>query len=412
MKKIIISGGGTGGHIFPAIAIARALQRALDGAVDILFVGAKGKMEMEKVPEAGFPIKGVDIAGIQRSFSLKNILKNMMLPFKMLKSMRQTRKIFNDFSPDAVVGVGGFASWTSLQCAAKRGIPYLIQEQNSYAGVTNKRLALKASAICVAYDKMERFFPKEKIIFTGNPVRPEVIDIAGKREEALRFFNLSPDKKTLLVIGGSLGASSINKAVEKGLTRFCQAGLQVIWQTGKLDVEWAISAQRHREHGVTQSVIAGEAMQSNNSPVIASEAKQSSESQGSGLLHSVRNDEERNDVQVVSFIKRMDLAYAAADVIVSRAGAIAISELCHIGKPTVFVPFPYAAENHQYKNAQALVEKQAARLIPDAKVSDELTDTILSLLNNEPEMTTLSKNIKALAVDDADGRIAKKVSEL
>ncbi|MCL2511554.1 MAG: UDP-N-acetylglucosamine--N-acetylmuramyl-(pentapeptide) pyrophosphoryl-undecaprenol N-acetylglucosamine transferase, partial [Bacteroidales bacterium] len=284
--KIIISGGGTGGHIFPAIAIARALQRELNGNVEILFVGALGKMEMEKVPEAGFSIKGVDIAGIQRSFTVKNIIKNMMLPFKMLKSMRQTRKIFEEFAPDAVAGVGGFASWSTLQYAAKKGVPYLIQEQNSYAGITNKKLALKASKICVAYNNMERFFPKEKIIFTGNPVRPEVIDIEGKREDALRFFNLTPKKKTLLVIGGSLGASSINKAIEKGLPQFHQADLQVIWQTGKLDIDHATEVAKSFP-----------------------------------------------DVRAVSFIKQMDLAYAAADMIVSRAGAIAISELCHIGKP-------------------------------------------------------------------------------
>jgi len=363
--KVIISGGGTGGHIFPAIAIANALKKTSDVNVDILFVGAKGKMEMEKVPEAGYPIKGVDIAGIQRSFSIKNIIKNMMLPFKMLKSMKQTGKIFDEFAPDVVVGVGGFASWSTLQCAAKRHIPYLIQEQNSYAGITNKKLAKKASKICVAYNNMERFFPKEKIVFTGNPVRPEVINIEGKREESLRFFNLMPEKKTLLVIGGSLGASSINKAIEKGLSAFQQANLQIIWQTGKYDIETATEVAK-----------------------------------------------EFPNVQAVSFIKRMDLAYAAADVIVSRAGAIAISELCHIGKPTVFVPFPFAAENHQYKNAQALSEKQAARLIPDAHVIDELTDTILSLLNNEPEMAQLSKNIKALAANDADGKIAEEVIRL
>ena len=279
--------------------------------------------------------------------------------------MRQTRKIFDDFAPDAVAGVGGFASWSTLQYAAKRHIPYLIQEQNSYAGVTNKKLALKASKICVAYDNMERFFPKEKIIFTGNPVRPEVIDIEGKREEAIRFFNLTPEKKTLLVIGGSLGASSVNKAIEKGLPQLQQADLQVIWQTGKLDI-----------------------------------------------VHATEVATAFPNVQAVSFIKRMDLAYAAADMIVSRAGAIAISELCHIGKPVIFVPYPYAAENHQYKNAQALVEKQAAHLIPDAKVSDELPNAIMELRNNETKMTQLSKNIKALAVSDADRKIAEEVIDL
>jgi UDP-N-acetylglucosamine--N-acetylmuramyl-(pentapeptide) pyrophosphoryl-undecaprenol N-acetylglucosamine transferase len=289
----------------------------------------------------------------------------MMLPFKMWKSMQQTHKIFDDFAPDVVAGVGGFASWSTLQCAAKRHIPYLIQEQNSYAGVTNKKLALKASRICVAYDNMGHFFPKEKIIFTGNPVRPEVIDIEGKKEEGLRFFNLAPNKKTLLVIGGSLGASSLNKAVEKGLAQFHQAGLQVIWQTGKFDIDHAMEVAK-----------------------------------------------DFPNVQVVSFIKKMDLAYAAADMIVSRAGAIAISELCHIGKPVIFVPYPYAAENHQYKNAQALVEKQAAYLIPDAKVSDELPDAIMNLLNDEAKMTLFSNNIKALAVNDADEKIAEEIIKL
>ena len=363
--KIIISGGGTGGHIFPAIAIARALQEELSGEVDILFVGARGKMEMEKVPEAGFPIKGVDIAGIQRSFSLKNIIKNMVLPFKMWKSMKQTRKIFDDFSPDAVAGVGGFASWSTLRYASKKRIPYLIQEQNSYAGITNKKLALKASKICVAYNNMERFFPKEKIILTGNPVRPEVIDIEGKRAEALNFFNLSSDKKTLLVIGGSLGASSLNRAIESGLSAFQQSDLQIVWQTGALDVQQATEAAK-----------------------------------------------EFPDVHVVSFIKRMDLAYAAADMIVSRAGAIAISELCHIGKPVIFVPYPYAAENHQYKNALALVEKQAAHLIPDAKVTAELPTAIITLLNDEAKTTLFSQNIKTLATNNAAGKIAEEVMKL
>jgi UDP-N-acetylglucosamine--N-acetylmuramyl-(pentapeptide) pyrophosphoryl-undecaprenol N-acetylglucosamine transferase len=363
--KVIIAGGGTGGHIFPAIAIANALQKELGGNVDILFVGAKGKMEMEKVPEAGFQIKGVDIAGIQRSFSIKNIIKNLFLPFKMMKSLKQTRKIFDDFTPDVVVGVGGFASWPTLQCAAKRRIPYLIQEQNSYAGVTNKKLALKASKICVAYNNMEHFFPKEKLVFTGNPVRPDVINIKGKRKEGLRFFNLMPEKKTLLVVGGSLGASSINKAIEKGLQQFLRANLQIVWQTGKYDIETA-----------TETV------------------------------------KDFPNVRAVSFIKRMDLAYAAADMIVSRAGAIAISELCHIGKPVIFVPYPLAAENHQYKNAQALSEKQAAHIVPDAKVIDELPTAIFNLLNNETEMTSLSKNIKALATNDADGKIAREVVKL
>ena len=363
--KVIISGGGTGGHIFPAIAIARALQKTLNGNVEILFVGANGKMEMEKVPEAGFPIKGVDIAGLQRSFSLKNIIKNIMLPFKMWKSMKQTRRIFDAFKPDVVAGVGGFASWSTLQCAAKRHLPYLIQEQNSYAGITNKKLASKASKICVAYDNMEHFFPKEKIIFTGNPIRPDVIDIEGKREEALQFFNLTSGKKTLLVIGGSLGASSINQAIEKGLSQFEQSGLQIIWQTGKYDIEHATEISR-------------------NFP----------------------------NVHAVSFIKRMDLAYAAADVIVSRAGAIAISELCHIGKPVIFVPYPYAAENHQYKNAQALVEKQAAELIPDNECSNKLTQVVINVLDNETKMQTLSKNIKSLATNDADMKIAAAIVDL
>lgn len=363
--KIVISGGGTGGHIFPAIAIANSLKERLGDRVEILFIGAKGKIEMEKVPEAGYRIIGLNIAGIQRSFSPKNILKNLAFPFKLMQSTKQAKQIIKQFEPDAAVGVGGFASGPALRAALKLHIPVLIQEQNSYPGITNKVLSKKADAVCVAYSGMEQYFPKEKIVLAGNPVRRQVIDIQGKREEALRFFGLAEDKKTLLIVGGSLGAWSINEAVAAGLEKLTEAGLQIIWQTGKPYAENA--------ENVAKTFPA---------------------------------------VKVAPFIKEMDLAYAAADAMVSRAGAIAISELCNIGKPVVFVPYPHAAENHQMKNAMALVEKNAALMIPDAEVSEKLIGAVLALLEDNAEMFKLSVNIKKLAIKDADEKITTEILKL
>lgn len=363
--KIIISGGGTGGHIFPAIAIANALKETLGAKVDILFIGAKGKMEMEKVPEAGYPIVGLNIAGIQRSMSFKNLCRNITFPFKLMQSMQQAKKAIDSFEPEVVIGVGGFASGPTLRCATNRGIPTLIQEQNSYPGVTNKILSKKVDKICVAYAGMENFFPTSKIITTGNPIRKQVIDIEGKKEEALRFFGLENSKKTLFVVGGSLGAWSINQAIRDGLKKLDDAGLQIIWQTGKPYYEHAVETVREWPH-----------------------------------------------VKAVQFIKEMDLAYAAADIIVSRAGAIAISELCNVGKPVIFVPYPHASENHQFKNAMALVNNKAAWLVSDSESANELVNTITALLGNNNEMERLSTNIKRLAIKDADNRIAEEIIKL
>ncbi|MDR0364485.1 MAG: undecaprenyldiphospho-muramoylpentapeptide beta-N-acetylglucosaminyltransferase [Bacteroidales bacterium] len=363
--KIIISGGGTGGHIFPAIAIANSLKKRMADHAVILFTGANGKIEMEKVPEAGYRIIGLNITGIQRSFSLKNILKNLSFPFKLMQSSKHAKRIIREFAPDIVVGVGGFASGPTLRGAIKLHIPTLIQEQNSYPGITNKILSKKADKVCVAYSGMEQYFSPEKIVLTGNPVRRQVIDIEGKREEAIRFFNLNQNKKTLLIVGGSLGAWTINKAIRSGLEEFEKADIQIIWQTGKPYFEQAQEAAKVKQ-----------------------------------------------DVHAIQFIKEMDMAYAAADVIVSRAGAIAISELCNVGKPVVFVPYPHAAENHQMRNAMALLEKNAALMIPDAEASEKLVKTVLELFDNSSRMQKLSSNIKLLAISDAGEKIVNEILKL
>ena len=364
--KVIISGGGTGGHIFPAIAIANALK-AKNQAVEILFVGAEGRMEMEKVPEAGYKIVGLRIAGLQRSFSLKSIKKNLSFPFKLIGSLMKAKKILKEFKPDVVVGVGGYASGPMLRVATGNGVPGLIQEQNSYPGITNKLLGNRVSRICVAYDGMEKYFPKEKIILTGNPVRKEVVQLEGKRERAMEFFGLDPNKKTILVIGGSLGARSINQGIKPCLDRFRQQGLQLIWQTGKLFIDEAEKAvASHKEAGI----------------------------------------------QAHQFIKKMDYAYAAADLVVSRAGAIAVSELCLTQKPSILVPYPHAAEDHQTKNALALVNHGAAVLIPDQDVGEKLGGRILELMESEDERQKLSRNISGLGFQDADEVIANEVLNL
>lgn len=358
-KRIIISGGGTGGHIFPAIAIANALKK-LDPTTKILFVGAKGRMEMERVPAAGYEIVGLDIQGIQR----KSILKNLALPFKLIGSVLKSMRIIHDFKPDAAVGVGGYASGPLLYAASLKKIPYLIQEQNSFAGVTNKRLGKKAQKICVAFDGMEQFFPADRIVKTGNPVRRESVDINGKREQALKEFKLSPDKKTILVIGGSLGARTLNNSVLAHLKEMEDAGVQIIWQTGKYYYE-----------DVKQKL-------------------------GNGNAENIR---------LLEFLNRMDLAYAAADVIISRAGAGTIAELCIVGKPVILVPSPNVAEDHQTKNAKALVQEQACEYVADRKAVDELIDTALKLLGDENKKKKLSENIRRLALPDADEVIAKEV---
>lgn len=361
-KRVIISGGGTGGHIFPALAIAKALQR-LDQQVEILFVGALGRMEMEKVPAAGYQIIGLDIQGIQR----KSLMKNLALPFKLVKSLLKARSILKTFKPDVAVGVGGYASGPLLFAAANLKVPYLIQEQNSFAGLTNKWLAKKADKICVAFDGMEAYFPQDKLLFTGNPIRKESVAIEGKHGEAAEFFGLSLDKKTVLITGGSLGAGTLNKAIKKDLKQLVDADVQVIWQTGK-----------HYYRAVLEEL----------------------ENQ---LVPSVK---------ILEFLNRMDLAYAMADVIISRAGAGTIAELCVVAKPVILVPSPNVAEDHQTKNALSLSSKNAAILIKDANAVKDLVPAVLSLLKNEKQAKELSSNIAKLAIRDADEVIAKEIFRL
>lgn len=361
-KRIIISGGGTGGHIFPAIAIANALK-ALDPNTEILFVGALGRMEMEKVPAAGYKIIGLDIQGIQR----KSILKNLKFPIKLIGSVRKALQIIKEFKPDAAVGVGGYASGPLLYAASLKGVPYLIQEQNSYAGITNKWLGKKAQKICVAFDGMEKFFPADKIIKTGNPIRRDSVDIAGKRLQAIELMKLESGKKTILVTGGSLGARTLNNSILAGMDKIQAADVQVIWQTGKFYY------------------------------------KQLMEKLGNGPHPNFR---------VMEFVNRMDLAYAAADVIISRAGAGTIAELCVVKKPVILVPSPNVAEDHQTKNALALVQDNAALFIADRDAEAKLVDTALELIKDKDRQKTLSENIGKLALPDADEVIAKEVMKI
>ncbi|GGC37245.1 UDP-N-acetylglucosamine--N-acetylmuramyl-(pentapeptide) pyrophosphoryl-undecaprenol N-acetylglucosamine transferase [Parapedobacter defluvii] len=361
-KRIIISGGGTGGHIFPAIAIAHAVKR-LAPDTQFLFVGANGRMEMDKVPAAGYEIVGLDIQGIDR----KSIWKNLTLPFKLYKSISKARQIVRDFKPDVAVGVGGYASGPLLHTAAQMGIPCLIQEQNSYAGVTNKRLGKKVNKICVAFDGMERFFPKEKILFTGNPIRRESVEIYNKRFEAAELLSLSPHRKTVLLTGGSLGARTLNECMLAGLDKLVNAEAQVIWQCG---------AYYYDE------------------------------------LNRVVADRYKDQVKLTAFLHRMDLAYAAADIIIARAGAGTIAELCVVGKPAILVPSPNVAEDHQTKNALALVTKNAALMVSDAEAPQKLIDTALNLLNDRKQGAILEANIKQLAILDADEVIAREVLKL
>jgi UDP-N-acetylglucosamine--N-acetylmuramyl-(pentapeptide) pyrophosphoryl-undecaprenol N-acetylglucosamine transferase len=357
-KKIIIAGGGTGGHIFPAIAIANALKR-LDPATQILFVGAKGKMEMEKVPQAGYDIEGIDIAGFNRS----SLIKNIGLPFKLVKSFFQVRSITGRFRPDAVIGVGGYSSFPVLRYAQAKGIPTFIHESNSFAGKSNILLGKKATKVFVATTGMEKFFPKEKITITGNPVRPNIVNVSTvPKTEALAFFGLDASRETLLVVGGSLGAKSINEAVDKGLDELVNAGLNVIWQTGKPYADTA----RQRTEGKKQ-VWSGD------------------------------------------FITKMEQAYAAADLVVSRAGAMATAELCVVKKPVLFVPYPHAAEDHQTMNALDLVNKNAALVVKDGEAAQKIVPVILSLAKNKEQQLELKNNIARYAITDADAQIAKEI---
>lgn len=359
--KLIIAGGGTGGHIFPAVSIANATKQ-IRPDTDILFVGAKGKMEMEKVPKEGYKIIGLDIAGFNRS----SLLKNITLPFKILKSFLQAKKILNEFKPDVVVGVGGFASFPILYMAQQKAISTVLQEQNSFAGKSNKILGRKATAICVAYDNMERFFPKEKIVKTGNPVRQSIANNQIAKEEGIRFFNLNKNKKIIFAFGGSLGAKSINEALLHSFKNIVEENIQLIWQTGTHFFNLAKEA----------------------------------------------TEEFQNSIKVVEFIREMDYAYAAADIIISRAGASSISELSIVGKPVIFVPFPFASEDHQTFNAKALVNQNAALLIADNQAQNELVSKVISLIQDEQTCLKLSKNIKQFAITNADKMIAEKLIEI
>ncbi|MBS1777863.1 MAG: undecaprenyldiphospho-muramoylpentapeptide beta-N-acetylglucosaminyltransferase [Bacteroidetes bacterium] len=359
--RVIIAGGGTGGHIFPAVAIAHALQRLRPGT-QLLFVGATGRMEMEKVPQEGFKIVGLDIAGFNRS----NMLKNLTLPFKIWKANMQAKAVLKDFKPNAVVGVGGYASFPVLNAAQSAGIPTLIQEQNSYAGKSNKILGRRAKAICVAYENMDKFFPKDKLILTGNPVREKIAHSTISREEGQSWLGMAPAKRTVLVVGGSLGAKSVNEAIDKSLEEILAEDVQVIWQTGK--------------------------------PYYQTAAERAKAFEGK--------------VKVFEFIREMDYAYAAADMVISRAGALAIAELCIIGKPVIFVPFPYAAEDHQTSNAMALVEHNAAMMVKDSDAATELVKKLKTLLHDTAMQDIMMASLKNLAIKDADERIAEKVIEI
>jgi UDP-N-acetylglucosamine--N-acetylmuramyl-(pentapeptide) pyrophosphoryl-undecaprenol N-acetylglucosamine transferase len=356
--KFILSGGGTGGHIYPAIAIANELKLRFPTA-DFLFVGARDKMEMQKVPQEGYPIKGLWIAGLQRQINLKNAL----FPFKLVDSLWKAWLILREFRPDVVIGTGGFASGPLLQMANILGIPTVLQEQNSFPGITNKLLGKKAKAICVAYENLERFFQKEKLHLTGNPVRKDLIDVTHKRDEAIAYYNLHTDKKTLLVLGGSLGARRINQLIEKELDTILDQNVQIIWQCGKLYFD------EYKKY--------------------ASE-----------------------NVRVVAFIEKMNLVYAASDVIISRAGASSVSELCMVGKPVVFIPSPNVAEDHQTKNAKAIVEKHGAIMIKESELDTLFALVFKELLLDTNKQNELSKNIKQLARPEATEKIVDEIVKL
>ena len=361
-NKVIISGGGTGGHIFPAIAIANAL-RQIQPDIEILFVGANGRMEMEKVPAAGYEIVGLNIQGINR----QSLLKNVLLPFKLIGSLWKARQVVKQFGAEVAVGVGGYASGPLLMTAEVLGVPTLIQEQNSFAGLTNKKLGKNAKRICVAYEGMERFFPADKILLTGNPIRQSSVNIEGKREEAIHAFGLDMDKKTVLVTGGSLGAQTLNDCVKDGFVQLDDMGVQVIWQCGSYYYD-ALSAEL--------------------------------------------NDKLPDSVKLMPFLDRMDYAYAAADIVIARAGAGTISELSVVGKPVLLVPSPNVADDHQTKNALALVDKKAAVMVTDLSARTNLMDELIKLLENDATAYELGENIKKMALPNADEVIAREVLKL
>lgn len=356
--KFILSGGGTGGHIYPAIAIANELKLQFPDA-EFLFVGAQDKMEMQKVPQAGYEIKGLWIAGLQRKLTLQNL----MFPLKLATSLLESRRIIKQFKPNVVIGTGGFASGPLLQAAGSAGIPTVIQEQNSFPGITNKLLSKRANVICVAYEHLERFFSKEKMVLTGNPVRQDLIDIGSKKEEAITFYGLDPNKKTLLVLGGSLGARRVNQLIEKELQNMLSQDVQIILQCGKLYFE------DYKKYN-------------------------------------------QQNVRVVDFIERMDFVYAAADVIISRAGASSVSELCIVGKPVIFIPSPNVAEDHQTKNAQAIVDAKGAILLKESELDSQFSIVFEALLKDQGKQKQLSDNIKKLAMPNATKVIVDQIKKL
>lgn len=358
-KKFILSGGGTGGHIYPAIAIANELKLRFPDA-EFLFVGAQDKMEMQKVPQAGYNIKGLWIAGLQRKLTLQNL----MFPLKLMSSLWTARSIVREFKPDVVIGTGGFASGPTLQAAGAMNIPTVVQEQNSYPGITNKMLAKKAAKICVAYEGLERFFPKDKIVFTGNPVRQDLIAMHGQKTQAIDYFKLDPNKKTLLVLGGSLGSRRINQLIAKEVVHIAAQGVQVLWQCGKFYYE------EYRHFG------------------------------------------ERENIQVMAFIDRMDLVYAAADIVISRAGASSVSELCLVGKPVIFIPSPNVAEDHQTKNAKAIVDKGGAILLKESELDTQFEPTFNKLLGDENWQRELAENILKLGKPNATKDIVDEIVKL
>jgi len=360
--RVIISGGGSGGHVFPAIAIANELKKR-DENIDILFVGAKDKMEMEKVPKAGYPIEGLWISGFHRKLTLRNL----MFPIKLLHSLRKSRSILKRFKPDVVIGVGGFASGPVLEMATRRGIPTLIQEQNSYAGITNKLLSKKVNRICVAYDRMEKYFPKEKIVKTGNPVRQDIQDLDHQKSEARAYFDMSQNKKMISIFGGSLGAKTLNIAMRDSRTILeAHPEIEVLWQAGKLYID----------------------------------------------EYSKSDTAQLPNVRCQAFVDRMDYAFAASDLIIGRAGASTISELCIVGKATILIPSPNVAEDHQTMNAKALVNQGAAIMVHDKDASASMIKTALFLLENEGEIKQLEKNIKKLALPNAAAQIVNEIFKL
>lgn len=369
--RAIVSGGGTGGHIFPAISIADKLKE-LNPETEILFVGAEGKMEMEKVPAAGYQIVGLPVVGLQRQLNLRNIINDIQVPFRLIGSLRRARKIVKDFAPDVVVGVGGYASAPLLWAATGMKIPAVIQEQNGFAGLTNKMLGSRVQKICVAYEGMEKFFPADKIVMSGNPIRKDVSvpSTPEQKAEAMKFYGLNPEKKHLFVVGGSLGSGTLNRAMMHWIQDGCPGGedIEVIWQCGKYyKAETDAFMAAHPDVG--------------------------------GIFH-------------FDFIKRMDLAYAAADVVISRSGASTVSELCAMGKPTVFVPSPNVAEDHQTHNAMALVRKEAALIVKDSEAIDELLPTAIGLLSSPHKMAALSKNAEAMALRNAAQVICDEIYKL